>query len=55
MNKGKMTAKDEELIEMAYSTTYSSSIRQYIKEAEKKEARAILTSILNDNSVHWED
>lgn len=55
MSKGKLTANDEELIEMAYSTTYRSSIRKYIKEADTEEAREILTSILQDNSVEWED
>ncbi len=50
-----LTANDEELIELAYSTTYRSSIRKYIKEADTERARHILTRIMNEADVDWED
>ena len=34
MEKEKLTVNDEELIELAYSTTYRSSIRTMIQEAD---------------------
>ncbi|WP_280120450.1 hypothetical protein [Sangeribacter muris] len=54
-SKEKLTANDEELIELAYSTTYRSSIRQYIREADTPRCREILTRILNDPDIDWED
>lgn len=51
----KLTANDEELIELAYSTTYRSSIRKYIREADTARCREILTRIMNDPDIDWED
>lgn len=50
-----LTANDEELIELAQSTTYRSSIRKYIEEADTERARYILTRIMNQADVDWED
>lgn len=50
-----LTANDEELIEMAYSTTYPSSIRQYIEQADTKKCREILRGILENADNKWED
>lgn len=55
MNNEKLTANDEELIEMAYSTTYRSEIRKYIADADTNTAKEILRSMLNNNDVDWED
>lgn len=55
MEKEKLTAHDEELIELAYSTTYRSSIRRMIREADTERCREILRLILNDDDVGWED
>lgn len=54
-SKEQLTANDEELIELAYSTTYRSSIRQYIREADTERCREILTRIMNESDVEWED
>ena len=53
MEKEKLTAHDEELIELAYSTTYRSSIRRMIREADTERCREILRLILDD--AGWED
>lgn len=50
-----LTQNDLELIELAESTTYRSSIRKYIAEADTDAARQILTDILNSNDIDWED
>ena len=50
MEKEKVTAHDEELIELAYSTTYRSSIRTMIQEC-----RIVLRRIMEDADVDWED
>lgn len=55
MEKEKLTAHDEELIELAYSTTYRSSIRRMIREADTERCREILRLILNDDDADWED
>lgn len=44
----KMTNNDYELLEMAMETTYASSIRSYIKEADTEECRERLRRILAD-------
>lgn len=54
-SKEKLTANDEELIELAYSTTYRSSIRKYILEADTAHCREILTGIMNEPDIEWED
>lgn len=55
MNNEKLTVNDEELIEMAHSTTYRSSIRKNIADADTYTAKEILRSIMNNNDVDWED
>ena len=44
----KMTNNDYELLEMAMETTYASSIRSYIKEADTEECRKQFKKILAD-------
>lgn len=51
----KMSEKDLELLEEAYSTTYRSTIRRLIKDAESEELKGILRGMLNDKSNRWED
>lgn len=55
MEKEKVTAHDEELIELAYSTTYRSSIRTMIQEADTERCRIVLRRIMEDADVDWED
>jgi len=55
MEKEKLTVHDEELIELAYSTTYRSSIRTMIQEADTERCRITLRGIMNDADVDWED
>lgn len=55
MEKEKLTAHDEELIELAYSTTYRSCIRRMIREADTERCREILRLIQNDDDADWED
>lgn len=55
MEKEKLTVNDEELIELACSTTYRSSIRTMIQEAGTERCRVILRDIMNDAGVDWED
>lgn len=50
-----LTANDEELIDLASSTTYRSSIRKYITMADTPKAKKILKDILNSTDVEWED
>lgn len=50
-----MSEKDLELLEEAYSTTYRSTIRRLINDAESEELRGILRGMLNDKSNRWED
>lgn len=50
-----LTANDEELIDLASSTTYRSSIRKYIAMADTPKAKKILKDILNSEDVEWED
>ena len=51
MEKEKLTVNDEELIELAYSTTYRSSIRTMIQEADTERCRVILRDIIDDAGV----
>ena len=55
MEKEKLTVHDEELIELAYATTYRSSIRTMIQEADTERCRIILRRIMDDADVDWED
>lgn len=50
-----MTQRDLELIDEAYSTTYRSTIRELIKEADTEECRKILRNLLDDIELTWED
>lgn len=55
MSKEKLTAKDEELIDLAQSTAYRDTIEKYIEEAETDYAESILRDILNDCETEWEE
>lgn len=55
MEKEKLTAYDEELIELAYSTTYRSSIRNMIQKADTERCRIVLRRIMDDTDIDWED
>lgn len=44
-----------ELLEEAYSTTYRSTVRRLINEAESDELKNILRGMLSDKSNRWED
>lgn len=44
----KMTDNDYELLEMAMETTYASSIRSYIEQADTEECRKRLKAMLKD-------
>lgn len=55
MEKEKLTAHDDELIDLAYSTTYRSSIRAMIQEADTERCRIILRRIMDDADMDWED
>ena len=50
-----LSDNDEELIDLAYSTTYRYSIKNYTKIADTAKARKILQDILNSNEIEWED
>ena len=50
-----LTLHDEELIDLAYSTSYRSSIRKYMNEVDTDKAKQILRDILTDAEVEWED
>lgn len=53
--KTKMSEKDQELLEEAYSTTYRSTVRRLIDEAGSEELKGILRGMLSDKSIRWED
>lgn len=55
MEKEGLTAHDGELIELAYSATYRSSIRNMIQEADTERCRIVLRNIMDDDGVDWED
>lgn len=46
-----MTNNDYELLEMAMETTYASSIRSYIEEADTEECRKRLKKYLQTKSI----
>lgn len=48
MDKQPLTPKDLELIDEAYSTTYKSTVRRLIREAETDRCRQILTDYLQE-------
>ncbi len=47
----KMTNNDYELLEMAMETTYASSIRSYIEEADTEECRKRLKKYLQIENI----
>lgn len=49
-----LSINDEELIDLASSTTYKNSIEEYIKIADTDKAKKILRNILNDPDIKWE-
>lgn len=48
----KMTNNDYELLEMAMETTYASSIRSYIEEADTEECRKRLKNTCRQRAYH---
>ena len=50
-----MTEKDKELIEQAYETTYRSTIKRLMMQAETEECREALHHIMYDPEIEWED
>lgn len=54
-NKQGYTDWDMELIDMALSTTYRSSIREFIAQADTEKAKDYLKNILNNSDIEWED
>lgn len=50
-----MTAKDRELLEQAYETTYRSTFRRLMLEAETEECREAIHHIMCDGEIEWED
>lgn len=50
-----MTAKDRELLEQAYETTYRSRFRRLIIEAESEECRMAIHNIMRSREVELED
>ena len=50
-----MTTKDKELIEIAYTATYQSTIKRLMAQAETEECREALHYILCDPEREWED
>ena len=50
-----MTQKDRELLEIAYSTTYRSTIKRLMAKAETEECHDALRNILRDRETEWED
>ena len=49
----KLSKKDEELIDLAYSTTYRSSFNKIIAQCESEEAKEIVREIMEQ--VEFED
>lgn len=50
-----LSLNDEDLIDLAQSTTYRSSILRYIDMVDTQKAKKILKNILSSNDVEWED
>lgn len=50
-----MTEKDKERIDEAYSTTYRSTIKRLMMEADTEECREALHHMLCDPDMEWED
>lgn len=50
-----LSLNDEDLIDLAQSTTYRSSILRYIDMVDTQKAKKILKNILSSNDIEWED
>lgn len=50
-----MTEKDRELLEQAYKTTYRSTFRRLIMEADTEECRMAIHNIMRSREVELED
>lgn len=50
-----MTAKDRELLEQAYETSYHSTFRKLMIEAESEECRMAIHNIMRSREVELED
>ena len=50
-----MTAKDRELLEQAYETTYRSTFRRLMIESETEECRMAIHNIMRSREVELED
>lgn len=50
-----MTTKDRELLEQAYETTYRSTFRRLMLEAETEECREAIHHIMCDRETELED
>lgn len=50
-----MTEKDKELLEQAYETTYMSTFRRLIMEADTEECREAIHQIMCDREMEMED
>lgn len=48
MSKEQLTDNDRELIEMAYETTYRSSLNNYIRQADTELCRSIIREIMHE-------
>ena len=50
-----LTPHDEEMIDLAQSTTYRSDKNKYLKSVDTDKARKIIEYIFSDNDIKWED
>ena len=50
-----LTPHDEEMIDLAQSTTYRSDKNKYLKAVDTDKARKIIEYIFSDNDIKWED
>ena len=50
-----LTPHDEEMIDLAHSTTYRSDKNKYLKAVDTDKARKIIEYIFSDNDIKWED
>ena len=49
-----LTLHDEEMIDLAHSTTYRSDKNKYLKAVDTDKARKIIEYIFSDNDTKWE-
>ena len=50
-----LTQHDEEIIDLAHSTTYRKDKNKYLKAVDTDKARKIIEYIFSDNETKWED